>query len=94
MDTNETLPDVSGYEKELETLRKKWPDEHGQYPLDYEEAVSYTHLFVDFGIYEVCREKAMDFANGYERSFILDFNVVGDITAVSYTHLDVYKRQP
>lgn len=40
LDTNETLPDVSGYEKELETLRKKWPDEHGQYPLDYEEVVA------------------------------------------------------
>ena len=42
--------------------------------------------FVDFGIYEVCREKAMDFANGYERSFILDFNVVGDITDALATH--------
>ena len=42
--------------------------------------------FVDFGIYEVCREKAVDFANGYERSFILDFNVVGDITDALATH--------
>lgn len=32
--------------------------------------------FVDFGMFEVCREKAVDFVNGYERSFILDFNVV------------------
>ena len=40
LDTNETLPDVSGYEKELETLRKKWPDENGQYPLDYDEVVA------------------------------------------------------
>lgn len=36
--------------------------------------------YVDFGMYEVRREKAVDFVNGYERSFILDFNVVGDIT--------------
>ena len=42
--------------------------------------------FVDFGIYEVCREKAVDFVNGYERSFILDFNVVGDITDALATH--------
>ena len=25
--------------------------------------------FVDFGMFEVCREKAVDFVNGYERSF-------------------------
>lgn len=36
--------------------------------------------YVDFGMYEVRREKAVDFVNGWERSFILDFNVVGDIT--------------
>lgn len=36
--------------------------------------------YVDFGMYEVQRPKAVDFVNGYERSFILDFNVVGDIT--------------
>lgn len=36
--------------------------------------------YVDFGMYEVRREKAVDFVNGLERSFILDFNVVGDIT--------------
>lgn len=42
--------------------------------------------FVDFGIFEVRREKAVDFANGYERSFILDFNVVGDITDALATH--------
>ena len=42
--------------------------------------------FVDFGIFEVCREKAVDFVNGYERSFVLDFNVVGDITDALATH--------
>lgn len=40
----------------------------------------YGDSYVDFGMYEVRREKAVDFVNGYERSFILDFNVVGDIT--------------
>lgn len=44
--------------------------------------------FVDFGMYEVRREKAVDFVNGYERSFILDFNVVGDITSLLADHQD------
>lgn len=44
--------------------------------------------FVDFGMYEVLREKAVDFVNGYERSFILDFNVVGDITSLLADHQD------
>ena len=35
--------------------------------------------FVDFGIYEINREKARDFVNGYERSILLDFNVDGYI---------------
>lgn len=35
--------------------------------------------FVDFGIYDVHREKARDFVNGYERSILLDFNVDGVI---------------
>jgi hypothetical protein len=36
---NEALPDVSEKEKELDQLRKKWPDENGQYPLDYDAIV-------------------------------------------------------
>ncbi len=36
--------------------------------------------YVDFGMYEVRRPSAVAFVNGDERSFILDFNVVGDIT--------------
>lgn len=44
--------------------------------------------FVDFGMYEVRRAKAVDFVNGYERSFILDFNVVGDITSMLADHQD------
>ena len=35
--------------------------------------------FVDFGIYDVHRETARDFVNGYERSILLDFNVDGVI---------------
>lgn len=35
--------------------------------------------YVDFGIYEINREKARDFVNGYERSILLDFNVDGNI---------------
>lgn len=36
--------------------------------------------FVDFGIYDIYREKARDFVNGRERVILLDFNVDGDIT--------------
>ena len=39
LDMNESLPDVTAAEKELETLYKKWPDENGQYPFDYDEIV-------------------------------------------------------
>ena len=35
--------------------------------------------FVDFGIYDMNREKVRDFVNGYERTILLDFNVDGDI---------------
>ncbi|NCE64137.1 hypothetical protein D1159_05930 [Pseudoflavonifractor sp. 524-17] len=42
--------------------------------------------FVDFGMFEVRRPAAVDFVNGYERSFILDFNVVGDITSLLANH--------
>lgn len=35
--------------------------------------------YVDFGIYEINREAARDFVNGYERSILLDFNVDGNI---------------
>ena len=40
LDTNEKLPDVSESEKELIALRKQWPDENGEYPLDYDDAVA------------------------------------------------------
>ena len=35
--------------------------------------------YIDFGIYDMVREKTNDFVNGYERSVILDFNVQGPI---------------
>ena len=35
--------------------------------------------YVDFGIYDIYRERNRDFVNGYERSILLDFNVDGDI---------------
>lgn len=35
--------------------------------------------YVDFGIYDICRPKARDFVNGYERVILLDFNVDGNI---------------
>lgn len=39
LDMNEDLPDVSHSEVELEKLRKKWPDENGDYPFDYDDLV-------------------------------------------------------
>lgn len=35
--------------------------------------------YVDFGIYDIAREKSRDFVNGYERAILLDFNVDGNI---------------
>ena len=35
--------------------------------------------YVDFGMYDVHREKVRDFVNGYEKTIILDFNVDGNI---------------
>ena len=35
--------------------------------------------FVDFGIYDIYKEGARDFVNGYEKSILLDFNVDGEI---------------
>lgn len=35
--------------------------------------------YVDFGIYDINKEKSRDFVNGYERCILLDFNVDGDI---------------
>ena len=35
--------------------------------------------YVDFGIYDIARERAREFVNGYERTILLDFNVDGNI---------------
>ena len=35
--------------------------------------------YVDFGIYEIDRERSRAFVNGYERTILLDFNVDGPI---------------
>lgn len=35
--------------------------------------------YVDFGIYDIAREGAREFVNGYERTILLDFNVDGNI---------------
>jgi hypothetical protein len=35
--------------------------------------------YVDFGIYDIHRQAARDFVNGYERTILLDFNVDGNI---------------
>ena len=37
------------------------------------------HNYIDFGMYDLYREKSRDFVNGYERSILLDFNVDGNI---------------
>lgn len=42
--------------------------------------------YIDFGIYDMNREKVRDFVNGYERVILLDFNVDGDILDLIETH--------
>lgn len=46
--------------------------------------------YVDFGMYEVCRENENDLANYFTRSYILDFNVVGDITDEIADHQNMW----
>ena len=45
----------------------------------YDEKHPIGDNFVDFGIYDMNREKVRDFVNGYERVIFLDFNVDGNI---------------
>ena len=45
----------------------------------YDKNSSVGDNYVDFGIYDIHREKSRDFVNGYERSILLDFNVDGYI---------------
>lgn len=35
--------------------------------------------YVDFGIYDICKEGSRNFVNGYERTILLDFNVDGNV---------------
>lgn len=45
----------------------------------YDENCPVGDNYVDFGIYNIHREKCRDFVNGYERTILLDFNPDGNI---------------
>lgn len=45
----------------------------------YDENCPVGDNYVDFGIYDMHREKCRDFVNGYERTILLDFNPDGNI---------------
>lgn len=45
----------------------------------YDENCPVGDNYVDFGIYDIRREKCRDFVNGYERTILLDFNPDGNI---------------
>lgn len=45
----------------------------------YDEKNPVGDNFVDFGIFDIRREKVRNFVNGLERSILLDFNVDGNI---------------
>ena len=45
----------------------------------YDEAKPVGDNFVDFGMFNIHNEKAVDFMNGHEQSIVLDFNVDGNI---------------
>ena len=45
----------------------------------YDEKNPVGDNFVDFGIYDLHKEKCRDFVNGYEKTILLDFNVDGNI---------------
>jgi hypothetical protein len=45
----------------------------------YNDKNSVGDNYIDFGIYDIHREKTRDFVNGYERTILLDFNVDGNI---------------
>lgn len=45
----------------------------------YDEKNPIGDNYVDFGLYDISREKVRDFINGYERAILLDFNVDGNI---------------
>lgn len=45
----------------------------------YDENNPIGDNYVDFGIYDLHKEAARDFVNGYEKTILLDFNVDGNI---------------
>lgn len=45
----------------------------------YDEKNPVGDNYVDFGVYDITRERVRAFINGYERNIILEFNVDGDI---------------
>jgi len=45
----------------------------------YDEEAPIGDNYVDFGIYDLYKNRNRDFVNGYERCILLDFNVDGDI---------------
>lgn len=49
LDMNEALPDVSGYEKEMEKLIKKYRDENGNYPFDIDERIMELEKLIEEG---------------------------------------------
>lgn len=50
----------------------------------YDKNGKYNDNYVDFGIYNIHREKSRDFVNGLEKSILLDFNVDGNILDLFY----------
>lgn len=54
----------------------------------YDDKKPYGDNFVDFGITEIRRHDAD--SDEYKRAYILDFNVVGDITSKIYDHQNDY----
>ena len=54
----------------------------------YDDKKPYGDNFVDFGITEIRRHDAD--SDEYKRAFILDFNVVGDITSKIVDHQNDY----
>lgn len=45
----------------------------------YDETDPTRDNYVDFGLFDIHREKTRDFINGYEKVVVLDFNVDGEI---------------
>lgn len=45
----------------------------------YDEEDPIGDNFIDFGLYDMNREKVRAFVNGYERTILLDFNVDGNV---------------